>query len=160
MGANKKEGLMRPIPFAAILAVAMTTVLTQAAENTPISDESAVLQTVQTMTDAFARGDIEMVMSTYVDLATAVSEPGQLVTGDAPLRSMFADFVAAGVNFTYGAHEVVVSGETALHLMAWEAPGLTFQGTCPSVAVLKRQGDSTWKMVIDYPFGDGVLVRQ
>lgn len=151
---------MRPLPFAAILVVAMTA-FTQAAENSPMSDENAVLQTIQTMTDAFGRGDIDKVISTYADPATVVAAPGQSVTGDAPLRAMFGDFVAAGVNFTYGAHEVVVSGDTALHLMAWEAPGpdkSTMRAL--SVAVLKRQGDGTWKMVIDHPFGDGVLAKQ
>lgn len=151
---------MRPLPFAAILVVAMTA-FTQAAENSPMSDENAVLQTIQTMTDAFGRGDIDKVISTYADPATVVAAPGQSVTGDAPLRAMFGDFVAAGVNFTYGAHEVVVSGDTALHLMAWEAPGPDKSTTrALSVAVLKRQGDGTWKMVIDHPFGDGVLAKQ
>ena len=152
---------MRPVHFAAILVLATTTVVTQAAENTNMSDESAVLQTIQTMTEAFGRGDIDKVMSTYAAPATVVAAPGQLVTGDAPLRAMFADFVAAGVNFTYGEHEVVVSGDTALHLMAWEAPGPdNSQMRALSVAVLNRQSDGTWKMVIDHPFGDGVLAQR
>lgn len=152
---------MRPLPFAAVLVVAMTTALTQAAENTPMSDESAVLQSIQTMTDAFAQGDIDKVMSTYAAPATVIAAPGQPVTGDAPLRAMFADFVAAGVNFTYGAYEVVISGETALHLMAWEALGPdNSKMRALSVAVLQRQEDGTWKIVIDHPFGDGVLAPQ
>lgn len=152
---------MRPLPFAAVLVVAMTTALTQAAENAPMSDESAVLHTIQTMTDAFAQGDIDRVMATYAAPATVIAAPGHPVTGEASLRAMFADFVAAGVNFTYGAHEVVVSDETALHLMAWEAPGPdNSKMRALSVAVLQRQEDGAWRIVIDHPFGDGVLASR
>ena len=123
-----------------------------------MSDESAILATVRTMTDAFARGDVDTVMSTYGKPAAVVAAPGKAVTGEAELRGMFRDFIAAGVNFTYGPHEVIVSGNTALHLMEWEAMGP--DGTMKrslSVAVLEKQSDSTWKMVIDHPFGDGVM---
>jgi ketosteroid isomerase-like protein len=70
---------------------------------------------------------------------------------------MFADFVAAGVEFTYGAHEVVVAGDLGLLLMQWRAPGPEGEQTALSVAVLRRQPNGSWRMVIDHPFGDGVL---
>lgn len=151
---------MRPILMAAALAAALTPALVHAQEAI-LSDQAAVLATITTMTDAFAAGDIDTVMSTYAQPATVMAAPGQSVSGDAPLRAMFADFVATGVNFTYGDHEVVVSGETALHLMAWEAPGPDGQiMRALSVAVLRRQVDGRWKMVIDHPFGDGVMAGQ
>ena len=151
---------MRPILMAAALAAALTPALVHAQEAI-LSDQAAVLATITTMTDAFAAGDIDTVMSTYAQPATVMATPGQSVSGDAPLRAMFADFVATGVNFTYGDHEVVVSGETALHLMAWEAPGPDGQiMRALSVAVLRRQVDGRWKMVIDHPFGDGVMAGQ
>ena len=151
---------MRPILMAAALAAALTPALVHAQEAI-LSDQAAVLATITTMTDAFAAGDIDTVMSTYAQPATVMAAPGQSVSGDAPLRAMFADFVATGVNFTYGDHEVVVSGETALHLMAWEAPGPDGQiMRALSVAVLRRQVDGRWKMVIDHPLGDGVMAGQ
>ncbi|WP_338720458.1 DUF4440 domain-containing protein [Devosia sp. XK-2] len=152
---------MRPILMAAALAAAMTPALTHAQETTAMSDKTAVLQTIQTMTDAFARGDIDTVMSTYALPASVVAAPGQVVSGDQPLRAMFAEFVASGVNFTYGAHEVVLAGDIGLHLMAWEAPSPD-NGTMRalSVAVLQRQPDGSWKMVIDHPFGDTVMATE
>ena len=152
---------MRPTLMAVVLAAAMTPAFIHAQETTTMSDEAAILQTIQTMTDAVARGDVDTVMSTYALPASVVAAPGQVVSGDQALRAMFAEFVASGVNFTYGAHEVVVSGDAALHLMAWEAPGPDNQlMRALSVAVLHRQPDGSWKMIIDHPFGDTVMASK
>ena len=120
-------------------------------------DESNIVKTIETMTGAFARGDIDRIMSTYEDGAVVVGSPGAPVAGDAALRRMFADFVAAGVKFTYGRHEVAISGDVGLHLMNWTAHGPEGPRSALSVAVLRRQDDGSWKMVIDHPFGDGVM---
>lgn len=125
-----------------------------------VADESAVLGTIEAMTSAFAVGDIDGIMATYDPEAVVIAEPGKPVTGDAALREMFAAFVAAGVDFSYGAHEVVRTGDTALHLMKWTAtaPDGMAQSAL-SVAVLRRQQNGEWKMVIDHPFGNGVMTQ-
>lgn len=152
---------MRPTLMAVVLAAAMTPVFIHAQETTTMSDEAAILQTIQTMTDALARGDVDTVMSTYALPASVVAAPGQVVSGDQALRAMFAEFMASGVNFTYGAHEVVVADGIALHLMAWEVPGPDNVTTrALSVAVLQRQPDGGWKMVVDHPFGDAVMAAE
>ncbi len=126
-----------------------------------MTDEARVLSTINTMTAAFAAGDIDTVMTTYAPEAVVVGEPGQPATGETALRAMFAAFVNSGVAFTYGDHEVVVAGDTALHLMKWSAPGPDGEEmTALSVAVLRRQPDGGWKMVIDHPFGDGVMNQE
>lgn len=127
-------------------------------QETGMTDEAKVLSAIDRMTSAFAAGDIDTIMSTYAPEAAVVGEPGQPVTGDAALRAMFAAFIESGAAFTYGAHEVVVAGDTALHLMRWNAAGPDGEETSAlSVAVLRRQPDGTWQMVIDHPFGDGVM---
>ena len=70
---------------------------------------------------------------------------------------MFAGFIASGMRFSYGAHDVVVAGDTGLHLMQWTAEGPDGPMRALSVAVLRRQADGAWRMVIDHPFGDGVM---
>lgn len=123
-----------------------------------MSEESKVVQTIETMTSALAAGEIDRIMSTYAPGAVVVGEPGQPLAGDAALREMFAGLTQIGATFSYGAHEVVVAGDTALHLMPWSAPepeGGTMRAL--SVAVLRRQADGGWKMVIDHPTGDSVL---
>jgi uncharacterized protein (TIGR02246 family) len=120
-------------------------------------DKTLILTTIETMTTAFAAGDMKGILSAYEPGATVVGQPGQPVSGDEALRAMFAEFISRGVDFTYGAHEVVVSGEIALHLMKWTAPTPDGAMSALSVAVLRKQSDGGWKMVIDHPFGDSVM---
>ncbi len=119
-------------------------------------------ETITRMTDAFARGDVPGILSTYEPDAVVVPAPGAaqsgtVATGTAELAAMFRQFVDAGVAFSYGGHEVVVAGDIALHLMQWTAPGPGGRTTALSVAVLRKQPDGTWKMVLDHPFGDTVM---
>lgn len=121
--------------------------------------ETAIVETIDRMTTAFAKGDLDTVMSAYEAGATVMAMPGQPVSGETELRAMFADFVAAGVNFTYGGHEVVVAGDIGLHLMKWSAVTPEGTQTALSVAVLRRQPAGGWQMVIDHPFGDAVMAN-
>lgn len=150
--------------FLNTLTLAMTfmamAVVAQAQES-KMKDQNEVLAIIDAMTTAFAKGDIDTVMSTYAPGAVVVGEPGKLVTGNSELRTMFASSVEAGVAFTYGAHEVVIAGDTALHLMKWTAPQPAGgEDSALSVAVLRRQPDGGWKMIIDHPFGDAVMAPQ
>ncbi|MBU4528378.1 MAG: DUF4440 domain-containing protein [Hoeflea sp.] len=129
----------------------------QAQTETSPMETAAILATIETMTDAFAAGDVDTILSTYETGATVVAEPGMPVSGAAALREMFAQFIAQGVSFTYGAHDVVMAGDLALHLMKWTAPTPEGDVTALSVAVLRKQADGSWKMVIDQPFGDAVM---
>lgn len=147
---------LRIIGAAALLAATLAT--QTHAEDT--MDQTKILETISAMTTAFAAGDIDGIMATYEPSAVVVAQPGQPVAGDAGLRAMFAEFIASGANFTYGAHEVVIAGDTGLHLMSWTAPGPNGPMTALSVAVLHRQPNGDWKMVIDHPFGDGVLPQK
>jgi ketosteroid isomerase-like protein len=147
---------LRALALALVLA-ATGLPLTPSFAGDAAMDKTEILKTIGTMTTAFAAGDINKVMATYEKQAVVVAKPGMPVGGEAELRRMFGEFVAAGVNFTYGAHDVVVAGDIGLHLMKWTAPGPEGPMTALSVAVLRRQADGSWKMVIDHPFGDAVM---
>lgn len=145
-----------------ILSIAMAftgmAFITQAQEIHMNVQKEEVLATIELMTTAFAKGDIDTIMSTYAPDAVVVGEPGKRVAGDTALRAMFASYMEAGIAFTYGAHDVVISGNTALHLMKWTAPQPDgSEASALSVAVLHRQPDGRWKMVIDHPFGNAVM---
>lgn len=135
----------------------MNTAAAQAQTEPTAMEKTAILTTIEAMTNAFAAGDMEGILSTYEPNATVVGQPGQPVSGHEPLRAMFGQFIAQGVAFTYGAHEVVVSGDIAVHFMKWTAPTPDGEMSALSVAVLRKQPDGTWKMVIDNPFGDTVM---
>lgn len=122
------------------------------------SDETAVLAVIERMMSSFAAGDVPGIMATYRPDAVVVGNPGAPVIGEAALTEMFTGFVAAGFPFVPGRHEVIVSGDTALHLMDWEGQGpdgAKFRAL--SVAVLTRDTNGEWRMVIDHPFGDGLM---
>ena len=75
---------------------------------------------------------------------------------------MFAGFIAAKARFTFQGHEVLQAEDVALHLTPWRMTGVAPDGTALtasglSVAVLRRQSDGGWLMVIDNPFGDALV---
>ena len=118
--------------------------------------KTRVLSTINAMTSAFHQGDIDAIMRTYEPGAVVVGEPGALVQGDRPLRDMFAGFVAAKARFTFDGHEVMAAGDIALHLTPWRMTGVAPDGgpiaaAGLSIAVLRRQSDGGWLMVIDDP---------
>jgi uncharacterized protein (TIGR02246 family) len=122
-------------------------------------DTNQPLSTVLAMTSALQKGDIPSVLRTYEPSAVVVGEPGKPLQGEAALREMFAAFSAVQPKFTYAGHDVVQAGDLALHIAPWQMSGVDpsgkpVQGQGLSVAVLRRQPDGRWLMVIDQPYGD------
>lgn len=123
-----------------------------------------ILTTVETMTAAFHAGDIDGVMNSYEDVATVVFEPAAPISDPAVIKSMFQGAFSLNPEFTYSGHEVYVAGDIAIHFAPW-----TMTGTMPdgkpveqsglSVAVLRRQSDGQWLMVIDNPHGQHMLAK-
>jgi ketosteroid isomerase-like protein len=127
-----------------------------------VDQTAKILSTIEAMTNAFHKGDIDGIMRTYEPGAVVVGEPGAPISGTPALRAMFAGFVAAKAHFTFLGHEVIQAEDIALHLTPWRMAGVAPDGTALeasglSVAVLRRQPDSTWLMTIDNLFGDALL---
>ncbi len=130
--------------------------------NTMKQAQVEVQAAVLAMTEAFHAGDIEGVMRSYADKATIVFEPGSPLTDKAQQRAAFEGSFAIKPRFSYAGHEVFVAGDTAMHIAPW-----TMRGTAPdgseisqeglSVAVLARQSDGAWKIVLDDPHGGALL---
>jgi ketosteroid isomerase-like protein len=121
-----------------------------------------ILSTIHQMVDAFHRGDIAGILKTYEPGAVVMAEPGAPVTGKAGLEAMFAAFIAARARFTFQRHEVIQAGDLAVHFAPWRMTGTGPDGSPItdgglSVAVLRRQPDGQWLMVIDDPHGDSSL---
>jgi ketosteroid isomerase-like protein len=121
-----------------------------------------VRRTIEGMTSALDKRDIEGVMRTYERDAVILFEPTAPVSDSVTQRQKFAGLAAAKPRFEFGDQEVIVAGDLALHIMPW-----TMTGTAPdggaisqgglSVAVLRRQPDGNWLMVIDNPHGQRLL---
>lgn len=126
-------------------------------------DEQNALAAIETMTTAFQNKDLSGVMASYESPATIVFEPGVPVSDPAQIEQMFGGMALIDPVFEYPAgHEVIVNGDIAMHIAPWSMTGKTPDGQSIaqsglSVAVLRRQSDGSWKMVIDNPHGGQLL---
>ena len=134
------------------------------AEGQNMTQESKeVLASVHAMTSSFQSGDIPGVMATYEPGATVVFEPGAPVSDANLLQQMFEGMAQVNPVFEYNfGHEVVVSGDLAMHIAPWSMTGMAPDGqrisqSGLSVSVLRRQTDGSWKLVIDNPHGGRLL---
>ena len=88
--------------------------------------------------------------------------PGEVTEDLAAIRGAFTEMAQLRPEFTYAGHEVVVCGDLAVHLAPWTMTATGPDGTPIadrglSVAVLRRQQDGAWRLVIDNPHGDRLL---
>ncbi|WP_368185669.1 DUF4440 domain-containing protein [Aestuariibius sp. HNIBRBA575] len=126
---------------------------------TMTEDQQNVLSSTMGMAEAFQQGDIAGVMRHYEPEATVLFEPGAPVSNVAQLEQMFAEMSALGPQFSFSeGHDVIVNGDIAIHIAPWnmvahlpDGQEITQSGL--SVAVLRKQPDGQWKMVIDNPHG-------
>ena len=114
---------------------------------------------------AVATGDIEAILATFETNAVLISQPGMQAEGKAALRGAFMHFTAMAPKITVTSHEIIQAGDIAVHQSTWKmsakAPdGNNFEQTGFSTVVLRKQSDGRWLMVIDNPFGDGLLQRK
>ncbi len=129
----------------------------------PHPEERAVAETIDAMTSSFRAKDLEGIMATYVDGAAIVFEPGaRALTDPDAQRQAFRAFFDADPTFEFGGHEVVVAGDSAVHINPWSMTGTgpdgaPIESSGLSVAVLERQPDGSWLMVIDHPYGNQLL---
>lgn len=150
--------------FAWVMALALTLPDISTAEGQDMTqDQKDVLAAIQTMTESFQANDIAKVMESYEIPATVMFEPEAPVSDAAQLEQMFSGMAMVNPVFEYAAgHEVIVNGDIALHISPWKMTGRTPEGQeiaqeGLSVAVLRRQKDNSWKMVIDNPHGGRLL---
>jgi uncharacterized protein (TIGR02246 family) len=127
-----------------------------------MDEKARILSTVEAMTSAFHEGDLDGILRSYEPGAVVIGKPGQPSSGDAALRAMFSEFIAAKARFTFQGHDIVQAGDIALHLTPWRMTGVGADGgplaaDGLSIAVLRRQRDGGWLMVIDNPYGDLLL---
>ncbi len=154
--------MRRNLLHAAAVAALSTLLFTSNSLGSDLADHQHVQSTIDTMTSAFAKGNIDAIMTTYEPGAVVVAEPGKPISGPLALREMFARFIALNPKFTFTAQDVVQAGDLALHYNTWKMTGKLPDGRPVeqgglSVVVLRKQPDGRWLMVIDDPFGDRLL---
>lgn len=151
--------------LATIVAIYLTTTTGYTKDIKSMNEiETQVLSTVETMTHAFHAKNIEGVMASYEKQAVVVFEPLSPISDADQIKQMFEGAFTLNPEFTYAGHEVFVSEDIALHIAPWQMEGKMPDGQVIeqsglSVAVLRKQSDDTWRMVIDNPHGQLLLQR-
>jgi len=112
--------------------------------------------------DAFDAKDLDAMMELFESEAIWVSPEGEIVKGTDGIRGVFADFLALDATFKTDEPKVHNMGDIALVHFTWVVKGKNPAGedvemTGRTADVLRKQGDGSWKYVIDDPFGGGAV---
>jgi ketosteroid isomerase-like protein len=103
-------------------------------------------------------GDLDSLMPLYESEAAFATEPGSLVHGAPGVSEALNGFISMKGELDIEVTRVLEAGDLALVIGVW-----SFNGTGPdgdpvrlaarNADVLRRQGDGTWRFVIDNPWG-------
>ena len=103
-------------------------------------------------------GDLDSLMPLYESEAAFATEPGSLAHGAPGVSEALTGFISMKGELDIEVTRVLEAGDLALVIGVW-----SFNGTGPdgepvrlaarNADVLRRQGDGTWRFVIDNPWG-------
>jgi len=155
--------MINPLKATLLLYVSINTAIATNQEEQNMSHEqSTVISTIQTMTTAFHNSDIAGVLASYEKNAAVMFEPAKQVSDPVEFKIFFEELFQLNPKFEYSGHEVYIANDLALHIAPW-----TMKGNAPdggvieqsglSVAVLRKQTDGNWLMVLDNPHGQRLI---
>lgn len=129
---------------------------------TMTKEQLNVLSAIENMTLAFQNKNIDRVMASYEPGAVVVFEPEKPISDENVLREMFIQMSMLNPIFTYSGHEVFISGNIATHISPWQMTaktpdGKTITQSGLSVAVLRKQSNGEWLMIMDNPHGQFLM---
>src|ERR671917_81606 len=115
-------------------------------------------QVLETIVNGINSGNIESLMPLYESGAAFAAEPGTLAHGAPGVSEALSGFISMNGELDLEVTRVLEADDLALVVGVW-----TFEGTGPdgepvrlaarNADVLRRQGDGTWRFVIDNPWG-------
>ena len=132
-------------------------------DKTMSSDKDKVANVVQVMTEAFHKKDMDNIMASYESGAAIMFEPGTAISDPKIIKQMFEGFFQINPKFTYPkGHEVYIANNIAMHIAPWVMAGTAPDGsdieqTGLSVAVLRKQKNGDWLMVLDNPNSQALM---
>lgn len=126
------------------------------------NEQKNVLGVIDKMTTSFNNKDIEGVMSTYESNAIIMFEPETPTSDEATCKKMFQGFFQMNAKFTFYGHEIYITDNIATHITPWKMTATAPDGSVInqkglSVALLRKQTNGEWLMIVDDPYGDFIL---
>ena len=159
-----KSGTFQKLACLAVLTLGAQSIHAQSKDNqgNTVVEHAQIQSIIEANNAAVSAGDIEGALAAFEPGAAMVAQPGVTVTGTEALRGAFQQFLAINPKITATGHDIVQAGDIALHSFTWKMAGKAPDGSPIeqngfSVAVLRKQPDGRWLMVIDNPFGDLLL---
>ena len=115
-------------------------------------------QVLNSIAHGINTGNLESLMSLYEPGAAFATRPGDLSHGLQGVRQALAGFVAMKGELDLNVTRVLEAGDLALVTTIWSFTGTGADGqpaklSARSADVLRRQGDGSWRFVIDNPWG-------
>jgi ketosteroid isomerase-like protein len=115
-------------------------------------------QVLEAIVTGINSGDLDSLMPLYESEAAFASEPGSLAHGAPGIGEALSGFISMDGELDIQVTRVLEVDDLALVIGVW-----SFEGTGPdgepvqlaarNADVLRRQGDGTWRFVIDNPWG-------
>ena len=121
--------------------------------------------TVDQLTQAINRGDLEAALALYEPNAVFMVQPGQPARGRAQLREALANVIALKPTLHSEAQEVIEAGDVALYVSRWTLRGTDPSGQAVAMGgessdILRRHRDGRWLIALDNPWGAQVLASR
>ena len=121
--------------------------------------------TVDQLTQAINRGDLEAPLALYEPNAVLMVQPGQLARGRIQLREALARFIALKPTLRSEAQHVIEAGDIALYMSRWTLQGADPSGQAVSMRgessdILRRQANGRWLIALDNPWGAQLLASR
>lgn len=122
-------------------------------------------RTPSAVLDLFVRfvheAQLDAALSLYEATAAMVAKPGRIACGEIEIRRALESLIESGVQLTIAVTQEVHASDIAFVVSAWSV-SRTADGARTEIArgqgtdVMRRQGDGTWRFVIDNPYGAGL----
>jgi uncharacterized protein (TIGR02246 family) len=115
-------------------------------------------QVLEAVVEGINTGNFELLLSLYEADAAFATQPGNLARGLPRICEALDGFVALNGKLDLQVSRVLEAGDLALVIGEWSFTGSTSDGDpvklgARNADVLRRQGDGSWRFVIDNPWG-------
>jgi uncharacterized protein (TIGR02246 family) len=126
---------------------------------------STPIDTVNELSDAINRGDLEAALALYEPNAVLVAQPGQLARGSTELRAALGRFIGLKPELRSETQSVIEVDDMALYTGRWTLRGTDPSGQTTTMGgvssdVLRRQRDGRWLIAVDNPWGAKILEQR
>ena len=113
---------------------------------------------IDALSTRLADGDLEGALALYEPEATFAPQPGEQVKGLDAIRPALERFIALKPAMTGSIEKVLEADDVALVVNRWTLTGTGPDGAPIEMAgvssdVMRRQGDGSWRILVDDPWG-------